>query len=416
MDVMRSTFAVLAAIIISASSAKALESNATAWSPLPPGELWKKVGDFCGLPSWDPAVENCVLSADGKHRTSKFFGGAARTEAELEDWSDANRSFRWKNTSSSSGSVANYHGQVSVTADGQGSVLKWTAGYEANGVPDAQAQSLIDSAIYRTLCVGGPLLCAAPQSSNKAAEIISIEGASVNSTPISLRGHLRRPDATGPFPAVVLLHGCAGGPESLDQNWGPRIAAWGYVTLTVDGFRSRGLKNTCAKGPQPGMEFDAYTALNFLVKQSFVDPKRVFVVGFSQGGLLSLSSVERGPVEQRAENKFLAAVAFYPPCIGVKGPMTVSALILTGESDDWAPAEACRKLVAGQDDLGISRQQDEGKPIQLVVYAGAYHAFDTSTLRRPVRYFGHRIEFNQAATEQSSEALHQFLQSMIENR
>jgi dienelactone hydrolase len=412
MDVLRSTFAALAAILISAASAQALESSATARSDLPPGELWKKLGDFCGLPSWDPAVENCILGTDGKRRKIKYFGGTSRSEAELDDWSDTDRSFSWRNISSSSGSIANYHAQVSVVADGQGSVLKWTASYEANGVPDAQAQSLIDGAIYRTLCVGGPLLCA-PRNASKPAEIVSIEGVS-NVMPISLRGYLRRPDATGSLPAVVLLHGCGGAPQSLDQNWGPKIVAWGYVTLTVDSFGSRGLKNTCAGGIERGIEHDAYSALSFLVKQPFVDPKRVFVVGFSQGGMISLFSVERGVLERQAENKFLAAAAFYPPCIEVRGPMTVSTLILIGENDDWTSADACRKLAAGQDDLGVSRQPGEGKPIQLVVYPGAYHAFDTSTLERPVTYFGHHIEFNQAVTEQSSEALHQFLQSMTE--
>jgi predicted esterase len=38
--------------------------------------------------------------------------------------------------------------------------------------------------------------------------------------------------------------------------------------------------------------FARATKHSFLPKQSFVDPKRAFVVGFSQGGLLSLSSVE----------------------------------------------------------------------------------------------------------------------------
>jgi len=413
---MRSTFAVVAAIVISATSAQALESTLTARSPLPPGELWKQLGDFCALPSWDPVVENCVLSTDGRHRTARFFGGSFRSEAELEDWSDADRSFSWKNISSTSGAVANYHARVGVTADGQGSVLTWTASYEAKGVPDAEGQSLIDGAIHRTLCEGGLLLCPDPGSAGKAPEIVSIAVVSANSTPIDLRGYLRRPDAAGPVPAVVLLHGCNGEPQSLDQNWGPRIAAWGYVTLTVDSFGARGLKNTCTRGLKPGMEFDAYSALDFLVKQPFVDPKRVFVVGFSQGGSLTLSSVERGPVERRADNKFLAAAAFYPPCKAVKGPMTVSTLIMIGESDDWTFADACRKLAAGQDDFGISRQMGEGPPIQLIVYPGAYHAFDASTLRRPVRYFGHHIEFNQAVTEQSSEALHQFLKSMIQGR
>lgn len=163
------------------------------------------------------------------------------------------------------------------------------------------------------------------------------------------------------------------------------------------------------------MGLDAYRALDFLAKQSFVDPKRAFVVGFSQGGLLSLSSVQSGPIEQGAVNKFLAAAAFYPLCIGLKGPMAVPTLILMGESDDWTPAEDCRKLAAGQNDFGISRQKGDGPPIQLIVYPGAYHGFDIPTLRRPIDYFGHHIEFNQSATDQSGEALHRFFQSVIDN-
>jgi dienelactone hydrolase len=378
--------------------------------------LEKKIGDYCGLPAWDTAVEQCSLSVDGKRRTIRFFGGVFRVEAEVEDWNEADRSFGWKNVSESP-SIAKFRARVSVIADGQASALTWTASYEAKGISDAEARNVIDGAIYRTLCLGGgPLLCSDSQNSVAPAQMVSFEGQSVSSTPIHLRGYLRRPDAAGPLPAVVLLHGCNGSPASLDQNWGPRIAAWGYVTLAVDSFGPRGLKNTCAGGPSPDMGFDAYRALDFLAKQSFVDPKRVFVVGFSQGGLLSLYSVERGPIEQGAVNKFLAAAAFYPPCGGVKGPMTVSTLILTGGSDDWTPADACRKLAAGQNDLGVSRQTGEGPPIQLIVYPGAYHAFDVPTLRRPIDYFGHHIEFNQLVTDQSSEALHTFFQSMIDSR
>jgi hypothetical protein len=72
---MRSTFAAVVAAIVSVSSAQALESSSTARSPLSPvspAELWKKAGDFCALPSWDPVVENCTLGADGKRRAIKF--------------------------------------------------------------------------------------------------------------------------------------------------------------------------------------------------------------------------------------------------------------------------------------------------------------------------------------------------------
>jgi dienelactone hydrolase len=93
--------------------------------------------------------------------------------------------------------------------------------------------------------------------------------------------------------------------------------------------------------------------------------------------------------------------------------MTVPTLILIGERDDWTPAEACRKLIAGQDDLGVSRQKSDGVPMQLIVYPGAYHAFDLPILQTPVTYFGHHVEFNKIASEQSSDTLREFLNSMI---
>jgi dienelactone hydrolase len=50
---------------------------------------------------------------------------------------------------------------------------------------------------------------------------------------------------------------------------------------------------------------------------------------------------------------------------------------------------------------------------QLIVYPGAYHAFDISSLQTPVTYFGHHLEFNNSATAQSTDTLHEFLRSMV---
>ena len=100
------------------------------------------------------------------------------------------------------------------------------------------------------------------------------------------------------------------------------------------------------------------------------------MVGFSQGGWLALTSVERGVIERMSKEKFRAAVAFYPPCLGFKDSMTVPTLILIGELDDWTPASECRNLAEGRDDYGISRQKGQGVPIELIVYPGAHHDFD----------------------------------------
>ncbi len=60
----------------------------------------------------------------------------------------------------------------------------------------------------------------------------------------------------------------------------------------------------------------------------------------------------------------------------------------------------------------MSRRR-EGAPIKLIVYPGAYHAFDSPALKTPKELFGHRLEYNQAAADQSAVALREFLDAML---
>jgi dienelactone hydrolase len=268
-------------------------------------------------------------------------------------------------------------------------------------------------AFATALLIGNAAGCSLARA-EPSATIVEFENPLASAHP--LQGYLRQPNGAGPSPAVVLLHGCDGNWQRLDERWGKRIASWGYVTLTVDSYGPRGLTNTCSSGAPVELAFDAYRALRFLVQQRFVDPARVAALGFSQGAWLAFSSVERGMIEQTSPNKFRAAVGFYPPCLGFKGNMTVPTLILIGERDDWTLAKECRNMVDGRDDWGISRQKGLGVPIRLIVYPDAHHAFDVPGLRTPVQFLGHHLEFNQSATDQSIEALHEFLDATIGSR
>ena len=77
----------------------------------------------------------------------------------------------------------------------------------------------------------------------------------------------------------------------------------------------------------------------------------------------------------------------YPPNVvdvlsGVFKP-TAPVLILIGDMDDWTPVEPCRKLAAVA--------QAAGYPVELTVYPGAHHSFDSEA---PVIYRPERININ----------------------
>jgi dienelactone hydrolase len=267
------------------------------------------------------------------------------------------------------------------------------------------------AAFTTAFLIGCAVACPAARS-QFGGTIVELETPLASSHP--LQGYLRHPNGTGPSPAVVLLHSCRGNWRHIDERWGKRIASWGYAALSVDSFGPRGIKTTC-RDSSISTDFgaDAYRALDFLAQQPSVDPARVAAVGFAMGGYFVLTSVERGIAEQASSNKFRAAVAFYPPCGGLKGDLTVPTLILIGERDDLNSAEECRNLVAGRDGWGISRPKDRAIPIKLVVYPDAYHAFDVPDLKTPLEISGHHLEFNQSAADQAAVALHEFLDATI---
>jgi hypothetical protein len=141
-------FAAVSALLLCASSAFALESSLTASSTLAPDALWKKVGDFCGIAAWHPAISGCKLTDNGKRRILTLKDGGGVIVEKLIKRDDAHHSYSYKIISSPL-PVADYHSTISVTSgkDG-GSDFKWSGKYLAKGTASADAKKTIDG-IYQ---------------------------------------------------------------------------------------------------------------------------------------------------------------------------------------------------------------------------------------------------------------------------
>jgi dienelactone hydrolase len=234
-----------------------------------------------------------------------------------------------------------------------------------------------------------------------------------SASPATLPGELTMPRGTGPFPAVVLLHGCVGiVPASREHLL--KYASWyadrGYAGLILDSFASRGVPTVCLGGePTPlTRAFDAYHALEYLAGLGSIDPRRVVLQGHSHGGATVLTALDQLTAEMAGTPlRFAAGIAYYPPCAygsAISAEFYAPVLILIGQKDDWTPAADCEQMQVRQEAQAPDR-------VRLTIFPNATHSFDFNS--PPRLMYGHSLAYDAEATRDAARRTERFLHDVV---
>jgi len=184
------------------------------------------------------------------------------------------------------------------------------------------------------------------------------------------------PKGSGPYPAVVMLHGASprkeAGNDEFEKMCG-ELADLGYYTEFIEYY-----SQTDAVGPAEAelikQDFpiwleEIHSGLDALDKKPSVDPHRVALMGFSLGSFLSLSVGAIDP------GQIAAIVEYYgglPPTLQYGAKSMPPTLILHGAKDVLVPVAMAHTL----DEL-LTKSK---RPHEMKIYEGANHAFNFAEL------------------------------------
>ncbi|RWO83328.1 MAG: SRPBCC family protein [Mesorhizobium sp.] len=127
-------------------SAAALEVASSATVAGKPDTVWQKIGDFCAIQTWHPAVSKCEQSEEGgaTYRTLTTTDGGAIKE-KLVEQTDTSYTY---DIIDSPLPVENYRATISVSAEGDGTRVDWKSSFDSKGQSDDDAKNVI-SGIYK---------------------------------------------------------------------------------------------------------------------------------------------------------------------------------------------------------------------------------------------------------------------------
>ncbi|WP_295749264.1 dienelactone hydrolase family protein [Undibacterium sp.] len=213
--------------------------------------------------------------------------------------------------------------------------------------------------------------------------------------PLSVPAELRMPRGHK-LPAVVIVHGSSG-IDSRGISYAKELNAAGIATLEIDMWAARGISDAAGRPKSvPETLPDAYGALKYLAALSQIDSRRIGIMGFSWGGVVTMLSATTPYTEQYMAGTGLAFAAHapnYPVCwvynrvpgYAFKSFTGAKVFLQGGALDTYDLPDTCPKLA-----LALAAAPPELLSVKM--YANATHGFDRSeasiTISDPFAHLG----------------------------
>jgi carboxymethylenebutenolidase len=182
--------------------------------------------------------------------------------------------------------------------------------------------------------------------------------------PITVQNFM--PEAPGPHPAVIALHGSGGIREGWAEQPASLLAGRGFAVFVLHYFERTGTywanDSTIRENFAPWMR-TVSDAITFASQQRRVDASRIGLLGFSLGGYLALSVATRDP-------RVKAVVEYFgglPEELTHELKPLPPVLVLHGERDTVVPVTEAHKLQ--------HLFESTGTPYQMKLYPSAGHGF-----------------------------------------
>ena len=197
-------------------------------------------------------------------------------------------------------------------------------------------------------------------------------------------------------PVFVQVYGGPGGGRQVTEAWGGAVQQYlvqqGWIVFSVDGRgtpdRGKAFEDQIHRAMSTVEVTDQLTGVDWLKSQSFVDPKRIAVYGWSYGGYMTLRLLESAPgvfaagvsgapvtkwelYDTHYTERYMGMPQDAGGAYAKANPLTYTdkladpLLLIHGMADDNVVFENSTALMA--------KLQAAGKPFETMVYPGQTH-------------------------------------------